>query len=212
MNQYRNDELLTGIAIIAKQLREKLGLSQEEVVNDIKIKTGISIHIGRIETAVGNISVSNLSLLCEYYNIPLSKFMVKIEEAMKKKDFPNLSRLIGVKVIHISERDTQITDKVKQPNEFLNTWSIDGFHGEMKLFSEMGWGTHEKQEPKEAMRFSFGTQNILVLPTKGIKTKARSWVPSGPIIGYVITHDEAFSLSRYLTIKESNTTNHLNIY
>ena len=86
MNQYRNDELLTGIAIIAKQLREKLELSQEEVVNDIKIKTGISIHIGRIETAVGNISVSNLSLLCEYYNIPLSKFMVKIEEAMKKAD------------------------------------------------------------------------------------------------------------------------------
>ncbi|MBX2925440.1 MAG: helix-turn-helix transcriptional regulator [Chitinophagaceae bacterium] len=84
MSQYRNDELLTGIAIVAKQLREKLGLSQEEVVNDIKIKTDISIHIGRIETAVGNISVSNLSLLCEYYNIPLSKFMAKVEDAIKK--------------------------------------------------------------------------------------------------------------------------------
>ncbi|MCF3110989.1 helix-turn-helix transcriptional regulator [Niabella sp. CC-SYL272] len=84
MSQYRNDELLTGIAIVAKQLREKLGLSQEEVVNDIKIKTDISIHIGRIETAVGNISISNLSLLCEYYNIPLSKFMAKVEESVKK--------------------------------------------------------------------------------------------------------------------------------
>lgn len=84
MSQYRNDKLLTGIAIIAKQLREKLELSQEEVVSDIKIKTNISIHIGRIETAVGNISVSNLSLLCEYYNIPLSKFMAKVEDAIKK--------------------------------------------------------------------------------------------------------------------------------
>lgn len=84
MSQYRNDELLAGIAVVAKQLREKLGLSQEEVVNDIKIKTDISIHIGRIETSVGNISVSNLSLLCEYYNIPLSKFMAKVEEAIKR--------------------------------------------------------------------------------------------------------------------------------
>ena len=84
MSQYRNDELLTGIAIVAKRLREKLELSQEEVVNDIKIKTDISIHIGRIETAVGNISISNLSLLCEYYDIPLSKFIAKVEEAIKK--------------------------------------------------------------------------------------------------------------------------------
>ncbi|MBZ4188058.1 helix-turn-helix domain-containing protein [Niabella beijingensis] len=83
-NQYRNDELLTGIAIVAKQLREKLELSQEEVVNDIKIRTDIAIHIGRIETAVGNISISNLSLLCEYYNIPLSKLMTKAEEIIKK--------------------------------------------------------------------------------------------------------------------------------
>jgi len=70
----------------------------------------------------------------------------------------------------------------------------------------MGWGTHEKSQPKESMRFDYGPDNMLVLPTKGLKTKARSWVPSGQTIGYVITHDEAFTLSRYLTVKHNEGT------
>ena len=90
MSQYRNSDLLTGIAAVAKQLREARdpSPSQEEVMTEIKIKTNISIHIGRIETAVTNISISSLSLLCDYYNISLSEFMKKVEleiQRLKRK-------------------------------------------------------------------------------------------------------------------------------
>ena len=90
MSQYRNSDLLTGIAVVAKQLREahNPSPSQEEVMTEIKIKTNISIHIGRIETAVTNISISSLSLLCDYYNISLSEFMKKVEleiQRLKRK-------------------------------------------------------------------------------------------------------------------------------
>ncbi|MCH5690855.1 hypothetical protein LWM68_45465 [Niabella sp. W65] len=57
-------------------------------MTEIKIKTNISIHIGRIETAVTNISISSLSLLCDYYNISLSEFMKKVEleiQRLKRK-------------------------------------------------------------------------------------------------------------------------------
>ncbi len=49
-----------------------------------------------------------------------------------------------MKVIHCSERDTQITDVPKQVDEFVNTWSIEGFREEGTTTAEMGWGTHEK--------------------------------------------------------------------
>jgi len=109
---------------------------------------------------------------------------------------------LEVKSIHISERDSQITNRPKKVNEFMNTWSIHGFYQALKLFSEVGWGTHERHKPKGAILHPEGPQNMMVMPTKGAKTWARSWVPSGDIKGMVLSHDESFSISNYLTIKK----------
>jgi transcriptional regulator with XRE-family HTH domain len=73
MSQVRDNKLLKKIAVVIKQLREEKGLSQEEVYNDT------NIHIGRIETAKTNISVSSLSALCRYFKIKLSDFMKMVE-------------------------------------------------------------------------------------------------------------------------------------
>ena len=73
MNQIRDNKLLKKIAVVVKQLREEKGLSQEEVYNDT------NIHVGRIETAKTNISVSSLSALCKYFKIKLSDFMKMVE-------------------------------------------------------------------------------------------------------------------------------------
>jgi len=54
----------------------------------------------------------------------------RLEKALADKNFAKLAQLSGVKVIHISERDTQITDRPKRVNEFVNTWSIEGFFEE----------------------------------------------------------------------------------
>lgn len=73
MNQIRDNRLLKKIAVVIKQLREEEGLSQEQVYNDT------NIHIGRIETAKTNISVSSLSSLCKYFKVKLSEFMRMVE-------------------------------------------------------------------------------------------------------------------------------------
>lgn len=73
MSQIRNTGLLVKIAAALKQLRESKGLSQETVYND----TGI--HIGRIETARANLSVSTLSALCKYFKVKLSEFFKMVE-------------------------------------------------------------------------------------------------------------------------------------
>jgi homospermidine synthase len=124
-----------------------------------------------------------------------------IERALADHDYARLAMLEGVKVIHISERDTQIGDKPKEVNEFVNTWSVAGFHEEGIAPAEMGWGTHERRLPANAQRHASGPGNQICLAQMGIHTYVRSWVPiGGEIIGMVVRHGEAFTISDHLTV------------
>jgi len=124
----------------------------------------------------------------------------ELEKSLQEKDFAKLAQLTGVKIIHISERDTQITDKPKEVNEFVNTWSIEGFFEEGVAPAELGWGTHEYLIPKNAYFHKVGPRNQICLTSIGMKTWVRSWVPCGEITGMVIRHGEAFSISDRLTV------------
>ena len=120
--------------------------------------------------------------------------------AIESKNFAMLGMLTGTKVIHISERDTQVTDKPKKVNEFVNTWSIEGFYEEGVAPAEMGWGTHERWIPHGAHFHKSGPKNQICLESMGMKTWVRSWVPCGEITGMVIRHGEAFGISDRLTV------------
>jgi homospermidine synthase len=126
----------------------------------------------------------------------------ELKQAVKDKDFAKLGQLTGTKVIHISERDTQITDQPKQVNEFVNTWSIEGFFEEGVAPAELGWGTHERNIPLFAHFHKVGPRNQICLKSIGMKTWVRSWVPCGEITGMVIRHGEAFSISDRMTVWE----------
>jgi homospermidine synthase len=124
-------------------------------------------------------------------------------EAEKTGAFAQLSYATGTKVIHISERDTQITDKPKEVGEFVNTWSIEGFYEEGTAPAELGWGTHERRLPEHAYFPDGGPGNQIYIAQPGIRTYVYSWVPlGGQIIGHVIRHAEAFTISDYLTVWE----------
>src|SRR5215472_10162455 len=47
-----------------------------------------------------------------------------------REDWADLAKRLDVRVIHIAERDTQVSSIPKEPNEFVNTWSVDGFVSE----------------------------------------------------------------------------------
>ncbi len=124
-----------------------------------------------------------------------------LERALADRHFARLALLSGVKVIHISERDTQISDKPKEVDEFVNTWSIEGFREEGVAPAEMGWGTHERRLPPGAHTHTYGPGNQICLAQMGIHTWVRSWVPRhGEIIGMVVRHGEAFTISDHLTV------------
>jgi len=73
------------------------------------------------------------------------------------ESWAKLAQTLGIKVMHIAERDTQVTNVPKQANEFVNTWSVDGFVSEGAQPAELGWGTHEKHFPADGGRHKAGS-------------------------------------------------------
>jgi len=128
---------------------------------------------------------------------------VETAEPATRADWAALAHKLGVKVIHIAERDTQVSNRPKEPNEFVNTWSVDGFVGEGCQPAELGWGSHEKNWPRDGKKHDFGRGSAIYLMQPGAATRVRTWTPmSGPFHGFLITHGEAISISDYLSVKK----------
>ena len=123
-----------------------------------------------------------------------------------RADWASLAAALGIKVIHIAERDTQVSAKPKEPGEFVNTWSIDGFVSEGSQPAELGWGTHERHFPADGRRHDFGSGAAIYLMRPGATTRVRSWTPlEGPYHGFLITHGESISIADYLTVRDGDT-------
>src|SRR5580692_11861502 len=115
----------------------------------------------------------------------------------------HLAETLGVKAIHIAERDTQVSTMPKEPGEFVNTWSIDGFVSEGSQPAELGWGSHERNFPRDGKRYDFGNGSAIYLSQPGVATRVRSWTPlNGPYHGFLITHGESISLADYFTVRK----------
>jgi len=128
---------------------------------------------------------------------------LEVEKPKSREEWARLAQRVGTKVIHVAEHDTQIANVPKRPGEFVNTWSIPGFCGEGAQPAELGWGTHEKRLPKNGRRHRVGSKSAVFLEQPGCVTQVRSWTPiGGPLIGFLITHGEAITLSDYLTVSE----------
>ncbi|HEY1150751.1 MAG TPA: saccharopine dehydrogenase C-terminal domain-containing protein [Pseudoduganella sp.] len=121
------------------------------------------------------------------------------------EEWAQLARQLDIKVIHIAERDTQISSRRKARDEFVNTWSVDGFVSEGLQPAELGWGSHEKHWPPDAARHGYGSDAAIYLERPGIATRVRSWTPlEGPYHGFLVTHGESISIADHLTLRENN--------
>lgn len=130
---------------------------------------------------------------------------LKVIPPKSAQEWARLACDLSVKVIHIAEHDTQISEKSKRRTEFVNTWSVDGFVAELSQPAELGWGTHERHWPNEGSHHEFGSRSSIYLNRAGGSTRVRTWTPmSGAFHAYLITHTEAISITDFLTLKDGN--------
>lgn len=129
-----------------------------------------------------------------------------VTKPKNQQEWAKLAEQLGVKVIHIAERDTQLSNQKKSQGEFVNTWSIDGFVSEGAQPAELGWGTHERHWPADGHQHDFGSRCAIYLNRPGATTFVRTWTPlSGPFHAFLITHTESISIADYFTLKSGDS-------
>ncbi len=120
-----------------------------------------------------------------------------------REEWGRLAQKLNVSVIHIAERDTQVSSRPKEVNEFVNTWSVDGFVSEGSQPAELGWGSHERNFPRDGARHDFGCQAAIYLNQPGAATRVRTWTPKAQHFhGFLITHGESISIADYFTVRD----------
>ena len=126
-----------------------------------------------------------------------------VEAPQTRAGWAALMQSLGVKGVHVAERDSQIAARPKPTGVFVNTWSVDGLLSEGYQPAELGWGTHEKKLPPNGHGFEFGSRCAIWIDRPGVDTRVRSWCPEvGAQFGYLVTHNEAISISDYFTLWE----------
>ncbi|MCB1497685.1 MAG: homospermidine synthase [Bauldia sp.] len=122
-----------------------------------------------------------------------------------REGWARLMRDLGVKGVHIAERDTQRARDPKPMNVFVNTWSVEGFISEGLQPAELGWGTHEKWMPDNAHPETIGPKAGLYLLQPGADTRVRTWCPTpGAQHGFLVTHNESISIADFFTLREGD--------
>jgi homospermidine synthase len=122
-------------------------------------------------------------------------------EPATRAEWGALMRKVGVKGIHIAERDTQRAVRPKPIDVFWNTWSVEGFLSEGVQPAELGYGTHETWLPPDSRRHATGCRAGAYLLRPGANTRVRTWCPTlGAQYGFLVTHNEAISIADYYTV------------
>ncbi|MEP3331797.1 saccharopine dehydrogenase NADP-binding domain-containing protein [Sedimentitalea sp.] len=125
----------------------------------------------------------------------------EVSSPTDKAGWAVLMQDLGVKGVHIAERDTQARRQPRPRGTFVNTWSVEGFIAEGFQPAELGWGTHETWFPENGHRPTTGCMAGIWLDRPGAITRVHTWCPTpGPQFGYLVTHNEAISISDYYTV------------
>ncbi|MBH0239534.1 homospermidine synthase [Methylobrevis albus] len=127
----------------------------------------------------------------------------KVQVPADREGWASLMNFVGVKGIHIAERDTQRSKAPKPIDTFWNTWSVEGFVSEGLQPAELGWGSFEPWMPEIGRTHAEGSQAAIYLMSPGADTRVRTWCPTvGAQFGFLVTHNEAISIADYYTVGE----------
>ena len=130
---------------------------------------------------------------------------ISYEEPTSREDWAALMQKVGVKGVHIAERDTQRAKTPKPRGVFVNTWSVEGFVSEGLQPAELGWGSFEPWMPENGRTHAEGCGAAIYLLQPGANTRVRSWTPTARAqYGFLVTHNEAISIADYYTVRDAS--------
>jgi homospermidine synthase len=151
-----------------------------------------------------------ISILLKKAMLEMATINKLTDRPITRTDWAELANRLELQVIQISERDTQVTSRVREHNNFMCTWSVDGLITECLQPAEMGWGTHEETIPNGAKINRYSLEML----EQGREVIVKSWSPNYlEFSAYLLTHNESLSIAEYLTLGDpTNPTYRPTVY
>lgn len=116
---------------------------------------------------------------------------------IRDKKYNIIAEKLGLSLIQISERDTQVSKKVTTEKKYINTWSVVGLMDEAVDPVQITLGTFERLIPDVSVIDNESGQ--LILPIRGYQLRTISYEPKGgKLSGCCIPHAECYSLGEFL--------------
>jgi homospermidine synthase len=182
-------------------------LKRHDVIDKIVEKTqGSATQILEFGMNPGLISHFVLQALMDISALVLkNKEDRELQKYVQNKEYAKIARHLGVEIMHCSEIDTQVVKNLVDNDVFINTWSCIGLLEEGLEPAQGGWGTHEKSLPEN---FDFIGKNSFAIKTPSYLKTHKSYVPDEEIVGVVIPHGEAVTLTKFFTLPDYCPTIH----
>lgn len=121
-----------------------------------------------------------------------------------REAWAKLMKQLGVKGVHVAERDTQRA-KIPSPS------ALSGTPGRWKVLSPRVFsppnsaGAPMKTGCRKTQKQKKGSKAAIYLDQPGANTRVRTWCPGqGPQYGFLVTHNEAISISDYFTVRNDD--------
>lgn len=154
----------------------------------------------------------NPGLISHFTKVGIEKlYQLLGHKSSSKISYSQMAQTLKIKSVLCTEIDTQEPIVPRQNGEFVNTWSVKGFLSEgdevVQIGNKLPMNEPLSHLPDLTSPIFYRQKTALeynctrIYRKSGFETKANSFVPSGPIYGYVIPHGESDTLACYLTEK-----------
>ena len=129
-----------------------------------------------------------------------------LNRLLKERNFPEIARKIGLRMIHVNDIDLQKTKEKFQENKLVNTWCIDSFFFELLSEATENIGPHERLKQKDEYRMLDLDHGFLEYKTMAVDTTCKTYYPAGEFTGYLVPHEETITIAKSLEIVENEKT------
>ena len=125
----------------------------------------------------------------------------ELQSLLDAEKYAEAAKMLQVNIIHVSDIDITELNLVPQPNIVYSTWNIDAFCKETTAPSEISLGTDiDAQKLQSVTKRHNPYDGFFLSHDVSIHSPERSYSPYGSFGGYIVPHEEIYTIAHFLSI------------
>ncbi len=125
----------------------------------------------------------------------------RLQSLLDCNKYAEVAQLLEIETIHVSDIDTTEPKFSPRPNIIYSTWNVESFYKETTALSEISLGTDiDCKKLSKIMQEHNTHDGFFMSKNLSIYSSEQSYSPQGSFMGYIVPHEEIYSISNFLSI------------